>query len=584
MLPDIVGSNWNAWYKCIPSLPEDTRDPAQIALRTYALSLSLSLGPSLVPFIIGAASGKQSPKVGWNALRRVLRREFGHDGFAFAITVIVGGGARLRSLWLALDHPNKTYSRDQTLGIVERLLGKLHATVKVTDKQKTFISYIITSLIGILLIQSGRRRAVLLSDRTVRASSLTTYNASYVNRASPTLDLTLLLCVRALDAVAQSVILKLNPSSPEKGSTIITEGKEKEQRRRSNAQLWTSRLDAFVFWACSARIMWCFFYQPERLPRSYVKWINTMANVDQRLLAALRYIRAGSWSYRRGSAIHRNLLQNLAEDLGYPHSWGDPSILPAFGGPQTLHIWKAISVNGRDGIGGMPCEVVHGGVGSNLQLSHSCTANMIIRGINAYIEALAIYIPVHFLPALATNPRTLLRPHRIITVLLGAFRSAAFLSSFVSLYWYGVCLSRSLVLARLLPHISHDFWDGPYGCMLAGSLMCGSSIWIENGRRRGEIALYVLPRAVRACLPRLWLKNINPVPRILERMSFILSISYLLTSAIHQPESLRGLSRWTVAFVLNGPSAGFWKRQKDSRTSSNFDKINIPPPNPGEGA
>ena len=39
-------------------------------------------------------------------------------------------------------------------------------------------------------------------------------------------------------------------------------------------------------------------------------------------------------------------------------------------------------------------------------------------------------------------------------------------------------------------------------------------------------------------------------------------MSVLLTAATYRPDSLRGLSRWTLAFVTNGPNAGFWKRRR----------------------
>ena len=80
-----------------------------------------------------------------------------------------------------------------------------------------------------------------------------------------------------------------------------------------------------------------------------------------------------------------------------------------------------------------------------------------------------------------------------------------------------MCLTRTLVLARLFPFISHNFWDGPYGCVMAGCLACGGSIWLENGKRRGEMSLYVLPRAVRACLPERWIKQGGPRTRFFER-------------------------------------------------------------------
>ena len=50
--------------------------------------------------------------------------------------------------------------------------------------------------------------------------------------------------------------------------------------------------------------------------------------------------------------------------------------------------------------------------------------------------------------------------------------------------------------------------------------MCGSSIWIEDGRRRGEMALYVLPRALRAWLPNAWVKSGNRGIRMVERYDF----------------------------------------------------------------
>ena len=123
---------------------------------------------------------------------------------------------------------------------------------------------------------------------------------------------------------------------------------------------------------------------------------------------------------------------------------------------------------------------------------------------------------MHFLPVLLTRPKILMRPHRLLETLGGAIRSATFLSSFIGLYWYTVCLTRSLVLAKLFPFVSHDFWDGPFGCIMLGSLACGSSIWIESGRRRGEMALYVLPRAVRACLPA-QIKSGNGAVKVVER-------------------------------------------------------------------
>ncbi|KIK71001.1 hypothetical protein GYMLUDRAFT_975365 [Collybiopsis luxurians FD-317 M1] len=538
----------------LPELSDDPTHPTQVALRTYALALSLSLGPSLVPFVLSSVTGRRSQKTGLAALRKVLRRELGYDGFAFAITLAVGGGAAINRLWESKKKENSWFS---------------YLDSRFSPAQRSFIANIFTSSLSILLLQTGRRRSERLRN-IPRPGALpipytyTPSNSSAIaNRSpSPTLDLTLLVLVRALDAALQSIILKITNRSEQEPPPFNSEPAIKERHHKAKVTLLTTRLDALVFWACSARIMWCFFYEPERLPTTYVKWIRTLAGVDSRLLRALRLLRNGEWTYTRGSPSYPKLLTAYAEDLGYPSSWGDPSSLPAFGGPSAEKIWKSLGVIGRGRVGGVPCELVHGGVGSRLSLIGSCTANSGIRGLRAFLEALLIYLPAHFLPIFITRPQVLSHPHRIFTTIFSTFRSAAFLSSFISSFWLSVCFTRTLALARLFPNVSHDFWDGPFGCILAGCLMCGSSIWIENGRRRGEMALYVLPRALRACIPNKWIKSRNKVVIALERLTFVISLSSLLTAAIHKPESLRGLSRWCLAFIMNGPHAGFWQRRR----------------------
>lgn len=77
------------------------------------------------------------------------------------------------------------------------------------------------------------------------------------------------------------------------------------------------------------------------------------------------------------------------------------------------------------------------------------------------------------------------------------------------------------------------------------------------------MALYVLPRAIKASLPAKWTAGNHAGARLAERIVFVLSLASLLTFAAHEPESLRGLSRWTLSFVMKGPNAGFWKKRKE---------------------
>lgn len=318
---------------------------------------------------------------------------------------------------------------------------------------------------------------------------------------------------------------------------------------------------------------------------AYHKWINALANVDERLIKALQLIRDKTWSYSTGSTLHSNLLagtlfssspqsrstltisspSEYAKDLGYPASWGDPNLLPSHGGPATSQIWKALNVPGRDGVGGIPCELLHGTV-----KSASCTTKAASRGLTGMKTALLIYIPVHIIPALL-RLRKLPNASDLLNILLprigGAFRSSIFLSSFLSAFYFACCTTRTLIpslLAKISPSLAQaipsDFLDGPYGCTMAACFTCGGSIFIEEGRRRGEMALYVLPRA----LETVFSQAKGRAGIIVERTLCIISLAYLLTSAIHSRDTLRGLSGWSLGLIL---------KHDTSTTNSNNSKL-----------
>ncbi|OCH96159.1 hypothetical protein OBBRIDRAFT_766267 [Obba rivulosa] len=508
------------------SLPDD--HPVRIAARTYSLSLSLTLGPA----VFSALASSKSLSDGVRALRRALKRELSPSGFAFAMTVAVSGIPALQEIlkranesYQDLNRPDSAHDHRVSGGIS----NAKSPSVSPLNASQTFLSNAVFSCISLLLLRGRGRNS---------------------RKGEFALDLSLILFVRALDSLVQRFLRdRLERGYAQEGSRVSDSSKQRLLALRTN-------VDALIFWASSARIMWCFFYEPERLPKTYNKWIMTLANIDPRILGALRAIRSGAWTYRGRVSTIPDLVSSLSTDLGYPSAWGDASLIPAYGGSQANGTWKTLGVRGRNGVGGIPCELVHGGIGGS-----SCAANATLRGSRAFLEALMLYLPVHFLPVILSRPHIFLNPSRLAKLLASVCRSAAFLSTFVSSIWIAVCLTRTLLLARLFPFVSHDFWDGPLGCTFAGSLVCGASIWIEEGRRRGEIALYVLPRAIRACLPEGWLRKRGTGMRLAETLTYVLSLSTLLTMAMHRPDSLRGLSRAALAFVLHGTKAGSSKRK-----------------------
>ncbi|KLO14449.1 hypothetical protein SCHPADRAFT_903264 [Schizopora paradoxa] len=479
------------------------------------------------------------------------------------MTVAIGGGEALRELWRQVD----TEEMDEERNVPKKCTGNLGRRLKsdqLSPVCKTFISCSISSLVAILLLTS-RRASALPKRADIPFTVPISHSARNTSgRTSATLDLTLMLFVRALDAILQGEFVRRAEAQAGRQRSEGGNSTSYLHNLRVKAASMTDKVDALAFWLASSRIMWCFFYAQERLPRSYVRWIGALANIDQRLAEALRRRRAGTWTYGDSSASS-SLLRSLASDLGYPSTWGDSSIIPANGGPNADQVWKSIGVTARAGVGGIPCELVHGDVGGIFgNVGPSCSRNVAIRGLMGFVEAFAIYAPVHFLPILLARPRSLKKLSTFRRTLISVVRSSLFLSTFISSIWATVCMTRTLVIARLFPNISHNFYDGPFGCILLGCLACGGSIWIEQGRRRGEMALYVLPRALRASLRDTWLRGGSLSVKLVERLTFMFSLATILTAARHKPESLRGLSHWTLSFILDGPGADFLKNRRKS--------------------
>ena len=71
--------------------------------------------------------------------------------------------------------------------------------------------------------------------------------------------------------------------------------------------------------------------------------------------------------------------------------------VPVHGGPAATKIWEGLGMHGRDGVGGIACELVHNRVGSSVipgGIEGSCTGNALVRAVIGFMEGLALYAPV----------------------------------------------------------------------------------------------------------------------------------------------------------------------------------------------
>lgn len=324
-------------HKYIPKeLPDDPGHPAQIALRTYAVSLSLSLGPALLPFIIGLFSGRRKATGQGRSLKDVLKRELGPNGFAFAITVAVGGGAALQRVWQLLeDNDDQDYSEDEVDSPAESLaedespganilqrsdtyqkLRKWISSQEVASSRKAFISNIVSSTIAIILLQgrAASRRTRPRSPKNIDIPLTMPIDTNATRSGpSPTLDLTLLLLVRAIDATIQSLVFKRSETYwsrsrnlstidvlGENGAVLLSQaGAVEAQQKKEEGTRWrqkmTTGIDAFIFWACSARYV--------DIQTMITCWANQFSNIESCIVSFMSLEGATSSASEKDTAL-----------------------------------------------------------------------------------------------------------------------------------------------------------------------------------------------------------------------------------------------------------------------------------------
>lgn len=235
--------------------------PLQIAARTYTLSLSLSLAPAILPLLTSKT------KISGKAARfsKILQNELGPTGFAFAMTMAIGGGVTLDGLWQGGDSEEADEGSQEHTPL-NKCTEKLRAwsrRVAFNPASKTFLSCSVSSLAAIFLLQSRRESAHARRANFPFTIPLARPARSSSGRTSVTLDLTLMILVRALDAILQGVFARrakaqIDAQRTEGGTTTTSYIHDIRVRTAS----MTDKLDALVFWAASSR------YAIQRLKRS----------------------------------------------------------------------------------------------------------------------------------------------------------------------------------------------------------------------------------------------------------------------------------------------------------------------------
>lgn len=76
---------------------------------------------------------------------------------------------------------------------------------------------------------------------------------------------------------------------------------------------------------------------------------------------------------------------------------------------------------------------------------------------------------------------------------IATMKSGAFLATFVTLYQWQICTHRNLLKTGLFGN-----WNSKYIYYAAGFFCSYPAIFLEDKKRRSELALYVLPKALQS--------------------------------------------------------------------------------------
>ncbi|KAG8881283.1 hypothetical protein FRB99_004732, partial [Tulasnella sp. 403] len=135
---------------------------------------------------------------------------------------------------------------------------------------------------------------------------------------------------------------------------------------------------------------------------------------------------------------------------------------------------------------------------------HPHEDSCVVTGITRIYEVgkwmAPMYGALHFIPMLLFKRKLFFKkPLRMSAkALLGTLRSASFLGVFVAIYQSYICLLHFLYLLPVSPHIAPAFrkflMSKPVWWF--GGILSGLSLFVEDRKRRGELAMYVLPKGL----------------------------------------------------------------------------------------
>ncbi|KAL6977600.1 hypothetical protein U1Q18_026392 [Sarracenia purpurea var. burkii] len=277
--------------------------------------------------------------------------------------------------------------------------------------------------------------------------------------------------------------------------------------------LWGSHWqhgDSLLFALASAQVMYSFVMRPESLPKSYQDFIQKTGPVAQPVYKAVR-------DCCRGYPVDVASLSAYLSDKR-ASNFGKLEEFPPI----------------------IPCSIIHPD-------SNSCLAHNANAASATFRKTFPLYFSLTFVPFVVLRlPKFMDSPVRTCWLAVkGAVRSTAFLSAFVGIFQAVICLHRKV-----------SSKDHKLVYWVAGGLS-GLSLLLEKKGRRGDIALYVLPRAGDSLWYILVNRHLLPNIKNAEVALFCFCMGGIMYYLEHEPDTmapfLRGLIRRFLASRLSNP-------------------------------
>ncbi|KAJ4859059.1 hypothetical protein T069G_07326 [Trichoderma breve] len=465
-------------------------------VRAYLLGYASAVAPRLLTLMLQFISKKRK------SAKKYLSSDKDERSFKDSAFKILRTGLDPRRFptFCAALVGGSTLLQEPLLKIIGRVATQLSTTSQL--RLARWLSTFISGWLSLQLLQSKQTQQTppAWADSGLAAVQQGLSEASTGGYGGRTLDLTLFAVTRAADVLVGELWSQRRSRRKASGKWTVIE------------QVMSRLMDPVVFAASSGLIMWAWFYSPDSLPRSYNKWITSAASVDLRLIEALRRCRNGELIYGKETG-QAPLLGSMCDDYGLPTEWGDPAKIIPF-----------------------PCDLVHMGCGP------SCEYHAISRFLRSWKWSMLTYLPLALALQLR-NPRRI----NLVKAITGSTRSSTFLATFITLFYYGVCLARTRLGPRVLGKEIPNRQRIDEGiCVGTGCCLCGWSVFIETAGRRKDMALFVAPRALATLVPRRY-----PLEKQWrEKLIFAASTAVVFTCALENPKRVRGVLGGILGMVL----------------------------------